>query len=334
MEHVAEKARSPIQTTQNLIFYGPPGTGKTYQIAHELIPQFMDEKEKRYEFVTFHQSYSYEEFVEGIRPVMGETEDNKDNICYEIKRGIFKQIALRATKQPDKAYAIFIDEINRGNISKIFGELITLIELDKRIKPDGSGLKIRLPYSQEEFGVPVNLSIIGAMNTADRSIAFIDTALRRRFAFVEMMPDAELIRKTIGGDLGSMVADLLTNINDRIEFLYDRDHRIGHSYFLNIKNYLDLKTVFLRHVIPLLQEYFYGDWGKICLVLGCPYSEDGTPYKEDAEPVINAFEMIKMDIIGFEHDVLENKLRYEICPEFINATENGVVRYFVDMIGK
>ena len=166
-----------------------------------------------------------------------------------------------------KPYIIIIDEINRGNVSGIFGELITLIEDDKRLGKR-EALEVTLPYSKDRFGVPDNLFIIGTMNTADRSVEALDTALRRRFSFSEMMPKRELLQKI--QFKGFNLAEVLKTINERIEVLLDRDHTIGHSYFLKIKNgdIESLKSVFKNNIFPLLQEYFYHDYEKIALILG------------------------------------------------------------------
>jgi hypothetical protein len=220
---------------------------------------------KRYEFVTFHQAFSYEDFIEGIKPVMDE---ETYELKYEIKDGVFKQICNRAKKDPENKYALFIDEINRGNVANIFGELITLIEPDKRAGMDNA-LSVKLPYSKTIFSVPNNLDIIGTMNTADRSVEALDTALRRRFEFEEMLPNSSLL-----SDIrceGINFEYLLNTINGRIEKLLDKDHQIGHSYFMNSRSELsieDLQGIFKNKIMPLLQEYFYGDFGKIGLVLG------------------------------------------------------------------
>lgn len=234
---------------------------------------------QRYSFVTFHQSYGYEEFVEGLRPVLG-GDVEAGEIQYEIRSGVFKDLCRRARSAPDQRFAIVIDEINRGNISKIFGELITLIEPDKREGAENA-VSVTLPYSGESFSVPANVDIIGTMNTADRSLALLDTALRRRFEFVPVMPDA---RDDPGAPLsglrvssGDQVIDvprMLDAINQRVEALYDRDHCIGHAYFTPLAKVPDgderlvaLQQVFSTRILPLLEEYFFEDWQKIRLVL-------------------------------------------------------------------
>jgi hypothetical protein len=262
------------------------------------IKNFKEEKRDliNYKFVTFHQSFTYEDFIEGIKPILNiEFEKNESEIEYQIVDGIFYKCCDEASKLAGfinlkdcienftkeerikkfaeaSPYAIFIDEINRGNISSILGELITLIEEDKRLTKNE--LILELPYSKRKFGVPPNLYFIGTMNTADRSVEALDTALRRRFSFEEFYPDAELIRtegklKDKNGILHDIdLAFLLETINKRIEKLLDKDHQIGHSYFMTVVTLEDLKIVFQNKIIPLLKEYFYGDYGKIGLVLG------------------------------------------------------------------
>ena len=284
---------------KNVIFYGPPGTGKTYTTAKraveicktesekeltdytEIMKKYNELKEKnRIEFITFHQSYGYEEFIEGIKPVVSNEDDESDSensqeIKYEIVDGIFKKFCDEARKAQDKEnneYVFIIDEINRGNISKIFGELITLIETTKRAGKKEC-ISTKLPYSKEEFTVPDNVYIIGTMNTADRSIALMDTALRRRFYFEEMLPNYDLLKDIFVEDEGVKVniGAMLKAINERIEYLYDREHTIGHAVFLelNENNDIDkLENIFKKSVIPLLQEYFYEDYDKIRLILG------------------------------------------------------------------
>ena len=382
------------KSSLNQILYGPPGTGKTYNTINKAleiileaqpddeIRQLLDtaknneltreERKKltdkfkklkdarQIEFVTFHQSYGYEEFVEGIKAIPKNRYGNdSDEMIYDVVDGIFKRLSnnaiyeynfdsdlrsylnlgdkiklkdnkaieiididdtslkiknhngeefsqlfstikkaiinifekkdVRVTYQyriaeyiiskiykRKKKYILIIDEINRGNISKIFGELITLIEPSKRIEEDEE-IRVKLPYSGDNFGVPSNLYIIGTMNTADRSIAQIDTALRRRFVFEEMMPKPKLlsnikILKSNGEDTDINVEKILEAINERIEYLYDREHTIGHSYFMDLlkdgcNTKAKLDEIFRVNIIPLLAEYFYGDWNDIKIIL-------------------------------------------------------------------
>ncbi|HHE9938407.1 TPA: McrB family protein, partial [Campylobacter coli] len=396
----------------NQILYGSPGTGKTYHTidkALEIISKeekiqipseddrinrkkIFDEyvKNGQIVFTTFHQSYGYEEFVEGIKPII-DNDENSQEVKYDVKDGIFKELCDKSLKnyilsmqneneidldklifefanyinqdflnkgnefplenkvsikkillnfkdeyrsfslggsikspqsltidiikrdylnfknkkilsfkdikpkydsQSDyhgnaiyyfmfynklkefeniqnekfkikkeilKSYIIIIDEINRGNVSKIFGELITLIEPSKRIG-EKEELKVTLPYSGKEFGVPKNVYIIGTMNTADRSITSLDTALRRRFEFIEMMPDVSKLSMDCEG---INLQELLKAINTRIEYLLDREKTIGHAFFISVENLEDLKKVFKNKIIPLLQEYFYNDYALI-----------------------------------------------------------------------
>lgn len=437
-----KKPKKAIETTSqplNRILFGPPGTGKTYNsISHAVsiingtdlnaetdrdsIKNEYDKlvAEGQIQFVTFHQSYSYEEFVEGIKPYT-----NGGQVEYEIADGIFKKLCLLAQEKSSlgnfdsiyqefvnditengnslelksirqskpftvkinsngncvatpkteaatemtitkkvlknfiengivddwktyttaiakyiqdnyikekvsdtsiienniqKRYVLIIDEINRGNISRIFGELITLIEESKRIGASEE-LKIKLAYSgvheTDLFGVPNNLFIIGTMNSTDRSIALIDTALRRRFTFFEYKPNASKLQITTDGiDLNK----LLETINSRIEFLLDKDHLIGHAYFMNIANKDDLTSVFRNKIIPLLEEYFYSDYHKIQLILG----DKGTSKPEEFH--IIRLKQISPEMKRFRQfvDGLDDKVVFEI--------DNRIVEYKINEI--
>ncbi len=301
--------------SSNMILYGPPGTGKTFKtidksvemISLDFFKKNNNNREslkscfnelveaKRIHFVTFHQSYSYEEFVEGIR---AKTDDDTGQISYRVEAGIFKQICSNAEKDPDQNYVLIIDEINRGNISKIFGELITLIEDSKR-QGQSEELTVTLPYSNESFSVPENLYIIGTMNTADRSLALMDTALRRRFEFVEMLPDLKLL-KNIQVE-GVEIKEMLETLNKRIEVLYDREHTLGHAFFMSLidsPTIENLAGIFKNKIIPLLQEYFFEDWEKIRIVLG-----------DDTKDVLNQLIREYSDNLAKFSDTVKTKYR-------------------------
>lgn len=277
---------------------------------------------QRYSFVTFHQSYGYEEFIEGLRPLLdGDAESGE--IQYEIRPGVFKELCRKARLAPDQHFAMVIDEINRGNISKIFGELITLIEPDKR---DGAEnmVTVTLPYSGESFSVPANVDIIGTMNTADRSLALLDTALRRRFDFVPLMPDARDedgsplhgLRVTVG-EKTIDIPRMLAAINQRVEALYDRDHCIGHAYFTTLakvpdedERFVALVQVFRHRILPLLEEYFFEDWQKIRLVLADNQKVESARFVAESQ----GHEEDLAQLFGSDHglDTYATKQRYGV----------------------
>ena len=276
-----QRAIGMIDTPLNTILYGPPGTGKTYLTARRCVeicdgeaPQDDNKTRDRYqklvadervEFITFHESYGYEEFVEGLRPAPNE--GGGPGFRLKPVSGVLKVIAERAKRYPEN-YVLVIDEINRANVSKVMGELITLLEEDKR---EGAlnEVAVVLPHSREPFTLPRNLHVLGTMNTADRSIALIDTALRRRFRFEEMAPDL----KRVGDNVeGINLRNVLKAINDRLEYLLDRDHLIGHAWLMKASTKADVDEVMRHKIIPLLAEYFYDDWRRVQAVLG---GEDG-----------------------------------------------------------
>jgi 5-methylcytosine-specific restriction protein B len=259
---------------------------------------------------------------------------------YQLKEKNLKMDALKSILSADQPktpenHVLIIDEINRGNISKVLGELITLIEPDKRIGA-ANELEITLPYSGDNFGVPFNLYIIGTMNTADRSIAFLDTALRRRFQFEEVMPDSQILKVYVGkvGVINGIdLAALLDTINQRIEILYDRDHQIGHSYLMKTKTLIELRGVFLHNIIPLLQEYFYEDWEKLCMVLGCPYdSETGKAAVANKLPIITSTFLDSVFIKMVEYDGAQDRLQFQSNPSFRLADEEDLKPFFIGMM--
>ena len=213
------------------------------------------------EFITFHESYGYEEFVEGLRPETG----TGAGFRLEPTDGVLKRIAERA-RGSGQPHVLIIDEINRANVSKVMGELITLLEEDKR-EGAANEVAVTLPHSREAFTLPANLHILGTMNTADRSIALLDTALRRRFRFEELAPDPDLLEdasKATGVDLSGV----LRAMNERLEWLLDRDHLIGHAWFMTARTNADVDDAMRRKIIPLLAEYFFEVWTKVQAVLG------------------------------------------------------------------
>ncbi len=270
--------RSGGSRSLNVILYGPPGTGKTYETASRCVeicdgaPPRTDEVRDRYrelseegriEFVTFHQSYGYEEFVEGLRPETGSDAE----MSLTPTDGVLKRMAERAREASDgEPYVLVIDEINRANVSKVLGELITLLEEDKR-QGAANEVAVTLPHSGERFTLPANLHLLGTMNTADRSIALLDTALRRRFRFEELAPDPDLLEKAAEAT-GVDLPAVLHAMNERLEWLLDRDHLIGHAWFMTAGSRAEVDDVMRHKIIPLLAEYFYEDWAKVRAVLG------------------------------------------------------------------
>lgn len=255
---------TPVRPVTNVIYYGPPGTGKTRKLDLHRRDTFKTGNNSV--FVTFHPSYAYEDFFGGLRPV--ESNDNQ-GIIVRYEKGPFLKLCELAHEHPTNRYTLYIDEINRANLAKVFGELITLIEPGKRVSAGSlakeKGFWITAPGLEEPFGVPDNIDIIGTMNTADRSIAMMDIAMRRRFTWEEVQPDPSLIEPAMVGRID--LRRLLQRLNDRLEYLLDRDHRIGHGYFTELSSLDDVREVLRRRVIPLLEEYFFDDPERVRLAL-------------------------------------------------------------------
>ena len=281
-----DSSKRRTSSALNTILYGPPGTGKTYATFRRCVeicdgeedcPNESSKVRDRYkelvekgriEFVTFHQSYGYEEFVEGLRPGTGSAKEGKKvgaGFRLVPTDGVLKRIADRARVKKEPCILV-IDEINRANVSKVMGELITLLEEDKR-EGAKNEISVTLPHSGGRFTLPENLHILGTMNTADRSIALLDTALRRRFEFEELAPDPDRLgdaAKATGIDLPAV----LRVINERLEYLVDRDHLIGHAWLMGARTKADVDRIMRHKIIPLIAEYFYDDWQKVQAVLG------------------------------------------------------------------
>ena len=250
-----QKLRTLLETKKNIILQGAPGVGKTYA-AKRLAYAIMGEKDNsRIEFVQFHQNYAYENFVMGYKP--------NGNGGFDLTEGIFYNFCKEAEKFPQKPYFFIIDEINRGNLSKIFGELLMLIENDYR----GDEYKVKLAYKDEPFSVPENLYIIGMMNTADRSLAMIDYALRRRFSFYDMKPEFDFgtfkqYQNSLNSNKFDKIITAVKDLNIQISKSLGEGFCIGHSYFCNLKASVSdivLDNIINYEIIPMLKEYWFDD---------------------------------------------------------------------------
>jgi 5-methylcytosine-specific restriction enzyme B len=292
------------------IYYGPPGTGKTLTAVREAVrladPTFgekegpeaafarFNELGGQVAFITFHPALQYEDVIESIRPIVGrddsadansdvgeidegaeeetgENEKAKGVLAYRIHEGLFLRMIRKAAQEPEKEFVIVIDEINRGDVSRILGPLLSALEADKRVGSEFPiGVELQYPraeHLESRLYLPPNIHFLGTMNSADRNIALVDHALRRRFDFIACPPEPSLLGSTTGPASIDM-SRLLATLNARIEHLLDADHCIGHGYFMSCKSNLDVITIFARKIIPLLIEYFYGNAGLILLVLG------------------------------------------------------------------
>ena len=308
-------------------------------MQHDYIDKFTPENC----FVTtFHQSFSYEEFVEGLKPVLAETTstDTSSDVKYKIEKGVFYKVCERAAElagynslatciadtnrkqqmseaiQNGKTVLLCIDEINRANVSAVFGDLISLIEPSKRIGAENEMI-VRLPYSKTEFAVPANLMIVGTMNTADRSIQLLDSALRRRFQFKELMPDYGAIQN-------ENAKSILSAINARIRCLLGKDNQIGHSYFIDVKSELDIFNALTTSVIPLLEEYFFNEIQKIRQVLNEKGDNENHFYvkDEDAQNASN----------NMEQDYDDERQFYMLNPNLANVKDNETAKLFIEHI--
>lgn len=310
----------------NVILYGPPGTGKTFTVQTEYMSKFEENL-----VTTFHQSFSYEEFVEGLKPIL---EESSKEIKYTIEKGIFYRACEKAAElagytslaecledtksnrvlkftkaiEEKKTVLLCIDEINRGNVASIFGDLISLIEPTKRLGSGDLEMTSTLPYSKSIFGVPANLFIVGTMNTADRSIQLLDSALRRRFKFEELLPNYDVINN-------DDAEKILRSINAKVRCLLNKDNQIGHSYLMFANNHCDILSALYNKIIPLLEEYFYNDIDKVRFVLND--SINPIFYIEDTEAK-KAYKMYQNEEINDE-----DRDFYELNPDIADAIESG-----------
>lgn len=286
LDGIPGRIQSILERKGQVIVYGPPGTGKTYWsrlAAFDLAalgafgrPYSLLSNGERdtvqgsaqtaglVRCCTFHPAYGYEDFIEGFRPQQG----SAGQLVFVRGAGIFKTLCNDARRAPDRKFFLLIDEINRGDIPRIFGELLTLLENDKR------GVEVSLSLSGDRFAVPSNVHVLGTMNTADRSIALLDTALRRRFGFVELMPDVSVLGASSAGG-GIPLGPWLAALNDRLRAHLGRDARnlqIGHAYLLEggkpVTDFAKFIRVLAEDLVPLLEEYCYEDYGALARILG------------------------------------------------------------------
>jgi MoxR-like ATPase len=248
----AERLIKVAQRSKQLLFYGPPGTGKTY-VALILARLLAGEQEEGHVKLTqFHPSYAYEDFVEGIRPKLS----GEDTLGYEVRKGILRRLIDQAREFPEERFFLIVDEMNRANLPRVFGEL--LLGLEYR----GPEYPIDLPYSEEVFYIPHNFWLIGTMNTADRSIASVDAALRRRFTHIEFAPDTRVLKRWLEArGLGSLAQDAvrrLDTLNAELEELLDSDRLVGHSYLMRTDLAdVGFQTVWLEGLAPVLREHLF-----------------------------------------------------------------------------
>ncbi|GAA2817452.1 McrB family protein [Streptomyces showdoensis] len=287
------------------MLFGPPGTGKTYHALRYAVRRLGELSDDlpgvdplaepgsaafretldaltgsgRLTMVAFHPSYGYEDFVEGLRPV-----DGAEGLALRPAPGVFKRVCARAAENPGRLHLVIVDELNRGNLPRILGELITILEKDKR------GLPVTLPLTGEAFRVPPNVRILGTMNTADRSIRMLDAAIRRRFSFLELLPDSRPLVDRWVGKLH--LADFLDELNRRIRSLLDREKQIGHAFFLPggrpVSSPAEFAAVIRGEILPLLQEYAYDDYTLLAGFLGDGLVDPATHTLKDVgdEPLV------------------------------------------------